>query len=36
MALDRLLAPVRDAARRELIDDAVAALRRRVEALDSA
>jgi len=35
-ALDRLLAPVRDAARRELIDDAVAALGRRVEALDSA
>lgn len=29
--LDRLLAPVRDAARRELIDDAVAALKRRVE-----
>jgi len=29
--LDRLLAPVRDAVRRELIDDAVAALKRRVE-----
>ncbi len=29
--LDRLLAPVRDAVRRELIDDAVAALKLRVE-----
>jgi ribosome-associated toxin RatA of RatAB toxin-antitoxin module len=31
--LDRLLAPVRDAARREMIDDAVAALKRRVEGI---
>lgn len=30
-ALDRLLAPVRDAARREMIDDVVANLKKRVE-----